>query len=163
MLKKNALSVITLFEEMKKADRNRSESYSWIYLNCSNQADLAKIKRKSKSIVPVSLNTFKKYCNEYIEGGFDSIDSIREKLNKCGASEKKITKVSPADAFRKLERRIDELERSKAILIKGYNDLNEITLDLLSNSEGNSLEYRRHKELYSKYFGLSLVVGNNGS
>ena len=65
MLNKNAQSVITLFEEMKKAELNRSESYNWIYLKCSNQADLAKITRKSKNIVPISLNTFKKYCNIY--------------------------------------------------------------------------------------------------
>jgi len=163
MLNKNAQSVIALFEEMKKAERNRSESYNWIYLKCSNQADLAKIMRKSKNIISISLNTFKKYCNENIEGGFDSIDALRERLNKYGASEKQTPKADANDKLRDLERRVDELERSKAILIKGYNDLNTITLDLLSNSDGNSFEYRRHKELYAEYFGLSLVVDNHGS
>ena len=161
MLNKNAQSVITLFEEMKKAELNRSESYNWIYLKCSNQADLAKITRKSKNIVPISLNTFKKYCNKNIEGGFDSIDALREKLNKYRVSGKKMPRVNPSDTLRKLEKRVDELERSKAILIKGYNDLNKITLDLLSNSDRNTFEYRRHKELYTKYFSLSLVVSNN--
>lgn len=161
MLNKNAQSVTALFEEMKKADRNRSESYNWIYLKCTNQADLAKIARKSKKIVPISLNTFKKYCNDNIEGGFDSVDALREKLSRFGASERPTSRVDAIDNLRQLERRVDELERSKAILIKGYNDLNDITLDLLSNSDGNSFEYRRHNELYAKYFGLSLVVDNH--
>ncbi|WP_235691247.1 hypothetical protein [Aliivibrio fischeri] len=159
MSSKKIQSVIALFEEMKKAERSYSESYEWIYLHCSSQSDLAGIVRKSKCITGMTLNTFKKYCDESIDGGFKSVNNLRAKLYKKRFS-KEVKKVRPQDKLRELAVRIDELERSKAILIKGYNELNTITLDLLISSKGNSFEYRKHRELYSSYFGLNLVVDN---
>ncbi|ENB1602438.1 hypothetical protein [Vibrio natriegens] len=161
MISKKAQSVVTLFGEMEKADSSMSsDSYGWIYSKCSNQSDLAGISRKSKNIVGMSLNSFKKYCDENIEGGFKSVDALRDKLNRK-KHPKKSDKVKSKDELKDLRLRIDELERSKAILIKGYNELNTITLDLLGSSKGNSIEYRKHRELYELYFGVSLVVDNN--
>lgn len=55
---------------------------------------------------------------------------------------------------------IDNLQRDQAILVRAYNDLNRLVLDLLANSNGNALEYNKHKNLYADYFGLKKEVDN---
>ena len=167
MLNKKAQSVINLYSEMKKAINDSTNTYAWLISKCDRQENLAKLKRKGKGIEGMSLNSFKKYCTEYIQSesglnGFEVIENLRKELAKSlrkpplELGDKDIS-LSPLE---KAKRQIDNLQRNQAILVRAYNDLNRLTLDLLANSNGNTLEYDKHKKLYADYFGLKKEVDN---
>ena len=157
-----AQSVVNLYFEMKKALKEQSEQYSWITSRCNRQSELATISRKGKKIESMSLGSFRKYCNLHIDGGFEEVDMLRktllEELNSLAVE--KINQKKPVNKLEEAQRKIDALSRNQAILVKAYNELNSIALDLIANSNGNTLEYQKHQELFSSYFGLKLVVDN---
>lgn len=149
-------SIKNLYEQMKKAKNSSDVSYDWIYAQSKNQNDLAKTKRKSLGIVPMSLNTFKEYSDEYIKGGFSEVSSLRKELyiiyknreKKVSAGRDKI--ISPS-------KELEVAAKSRAILIRAYSDLNRIALDAIANSPAHKRDYEKHKELYERYFSLRLV------
>ncbi|TMX78097.1 hypothetical protein [Photobacterium damselae] len=157
-----AQSVINLYTEMQNALNERSDKYTWITDKCNRQSELASIARKRKKIEGMALGSFKKYCNKYIDGGFEAVDNLRKSILKEYTS-MDIEEVNPEKPVNKLEealREVESLRRDQAILVKAYNELNTIALDLIANSRGNSLEYQKHQDLFSSYFGLQLAVDN---
>ena len=158
-------SVINLHREMQNAFNNRTDEYSWIVSKCNRQSELASVTRKGKKIKGMALGSFKKYCNEYIDGGFKAVDNLRKSILQQLTSMDVLDK-NPDKPVSKLEEALDEIEllrRDQAVLVKAYNELNTIALDLIANSSGNSLEYQKHQNLFSSYFGLQLVVDNEKS
>lgn len=155
-------SVINLYAEMEKASVELSEKYHWIASKCHRQDSLASISRKGKKIEGMSLGSFKKYCRLYIDGGFDKVDLLRIKIltNFNQIENKENNHIIPVSKLELAERKIDALSRNQAILIKAYNELNNITLDLIANTNGNYLDYQKHQDLFSSYFGLKLAVNN---
>ncbi|MCW7554530.1 hypothetical protein NX722_18255 [Endozoicomonas gorgoniicola] len=155
---KNAKSVIALFNEMTKALEEGCDNYHWLISKCRTQSSLSLIERASDNIHPMTLNTFKKYSNLYIDGGFESINKIRIQLktkrpNSLPAKKKQRQEEKVIDIQSKLE----EAERMRAVLLRAYNELNKITLDALVNSPQCQNDYQKHKKLYASYFGLNLV------
>lgn len=157
-----AQSVANLYAEMQKALNERSDQYTWITSKCHRQSELVGITRKGKKIQGMSLGSFKKYCDLYIDGGYGEVDRLRKKiledLTSVGVEE--INQKKPVNKLEKAQQDIDALRRNQAILVKAYNDLNNIALDLIANSNGNTLEYQKHQDLFSSYFGLQLAVDN---
>jgi len=155
-------SVINLYAEMERASVEPSEKYHWISSKCHRQNALASISRKGKRIEEMSLGSFKKYCNLYIDGGFDEVDLLRVKIlkNFNQIETKENSQIISVSKLEIAKRKIDALSRNQAILIKAYNELNSITLDLIANTNDNSLDYQKHQDLFSSYFGLKLAVDN---
>ena len=167
MLNKKAQSVINLYSEMKKAINDNSNTYTWLTSKCDRQQSLANLKRKGRGIEGMSLNSFKKYCIDYIQcegslNGYEVVDNLRKELikrhkNISLESSNEGPNLTPMEEAKQL---IDNLQRDQAILVRAYNDLNRLVLDLLANSNGNALEYNKHKNLYADYFGLKKEVDN---
>lgn len=145
---------------MRKALKCNDRSYEWLINNCKSQADLASVERKSVGIQPMSLNTFKKYANEILDGGFKEIDRLRRTLKNYKQNKPASKKLRLKDDLERIKDRLDKAERTRAILIKAYSELNQITLDLLANTPKYQNEYERHKKLYAAHFGLCMVVDN---
>lgn len=161
MFDKNAKSIISLFNEMVKALNANDDSYRWLLSICDNQSSLANAERKCIYINSMALNTFKKYSNQYIDGGFKEVNKVRVALkNKRRGGYKKV-KVDLRSDIKTLKQKLEDAERTRAVLIRAYADLNSITLDALSGDSIFNSEYLRHQELYSKYFGLSVVSIND--
>ena len=158
-----AQSVVNLYTEMKKALDERSEQYSWLTSKCNRQSELAAVSRKGKKIEGMSLGSFRKYCDLNIDGGHDEVDKLRNailnELSELAAEE--INQNKPVNKLEEAEQKIDALRRNQAILVKAYNDLNSIALDLIANSNINTLDYQKHQDLFSSYFGLKLAVNND--
>ncbi|WP_348708288.1 hypothetical protein [uncultured Pseudoalteromonas sp.] len=158
-------SVINLYKEMQNAFNEKSDKYVWITAKCNRQSELASITRKGKKIEGMALGSFKKYCNEYIDGGFKAVDNLRKSILKELTSTD-VGESNSGKPVNKLEEALSEIEllrRNQAILVKAYNELNTIALDLIANSKGNTLEYQKHQDLFSSYFGLQLAVDNEKS
>lgn len=158
-------SVINLYTEMQNAFNEKSDKYVWITAKCNRQSELASITRKGKKIEGMALGSFKKYCNEYIDGGFKAVDNLRKSILKELTSTD-VRESNSDKPVNKLEEALSEIEllrRNQAILVKAYNELNTIALDLIANSKGNTLEYQKHQDLFSSYFGLQLAVDNEKS
>lgn len=167
MVNKKAQSVINLYSEMKKALYDNADNYSWLISKCDRQENLAKLKRRTKGIEGMALNSFKKYCKGHIQGegnldGYDVVDNLRKEINRRHKnmpleSSNEGANLTPLE---EAKQQIDNLRRNQAVLVRAYNDLNRLTLDLISNSNGNQLEYSKHKKLYADYFGLKIKVDN---
>lgn len=162
-MNKKAQSVISLHTEMHFVLSENANKHSWLTSKCTSQGDLAGISRKAKGIMSMSLNTFKAYCDEYIDGGFALVNTQRKKINNeiSIVNNQADEMGKPQSKLDEALKEIDKLRRNKAILIKAYNDLNRLTVDLIANSEGNSFEYTKHKALFSSYFDLKLAVDND--
>jgi len=167
MVNKKAHSVINLHSEMEKALVDNTDVYAWLLSKCDRQENLAKLKRRKKGIEGMSLNSFKKYCKDHIQSvgslnGYEVVDNLRKELYQRHKN-KPLEPSSEGASLTPLEdakQQIDNLRRNQAILVRAYNDLNRLTLDLIANSNGNQLEYSKHKKLYADYFGLKIKVDN---
>lgn len=157
-----SLSVITLFKEMKIADKCNDDSYTWLITKCKSQSMLTSISRKSIGIEGMSLNTFKKYANEEINGGFSAINTLRKKIyNKHSPKHKNHEKKKrQRNHATDIKKKLTEAERYRAILIRAYYDLNQITLDAIKGNPQYEYDYRKHNELYKKYFSITMAVNN---
>lgn len=156
-----SISIHNLYTEMQNAYNNDLQGYEWLTSKCNNQESLASVSRKGKQIVKMSVNTFKKYAESNIDGGFGSIDSLRCKISqKYNGVELTLDEQKlPVNKLEEAQIEIDKLKRNQAVLIKAYNDLNRITLDLIAKDvNGNTLDYQNHQDLFSRYFGLDLAV-----
>lgn len=167
MVNKKAQSVINLHSEMKKALYDNADNYAWLISKCDRQENLAKLKRRTKGIEGMALNSFKKYCKEHIQGegslnGYEVFENLRKEINRrhknmpLGSSHE----GSSLTPLEEAKQQIDSLRRNQAVMVRAYNDLNRLTLDLIANSNGNTLEYNKHKKLYADYFGLKIKVDN---
>ena len=152
-------SIINSHKEIISALKN-SGDYHWLISKCSSQSRLAGIERKSAGIVFMTLNTFKKYADEYIDGGFNEINRLRKELKNRTAKGKKIKSQKQKESLSSYKKKLDDAERMRAILIRAYNDLNEICMDAISRSPQYQYDYNRHKSLYRKHFGISIAVDN---
>jgi hypothetical protein len=160
MSEKNITSVKNLYREMILAIKGDSKKYKWLLSECLDQSNLCKIKREQSNIKPIALNTFKKYADIHIEGGFDRVNELRGTLKKryleSVRTSKNIDKKQADDDKVKL----DEAVRARAILIRAYNDLNSICLDAISNSPKYQYDYEQHVKLYRSYFCLEAANNN---
>lgn len=152
-------SILNLHKEMLSALKN-SDDYHWLISKCASQSALAAIDRKSAGITPMTLNTLKKYSEENIDKGFEEIDRLRKELKKLKVQNKKSKTQKQKESISSYKDRLDKAERSRAILIRAYNELNEICMDAIARSPQYQYDYNRHKNLYGKYFGISEVVDN---
>lgn len=153
-------SIISLYKEMQAAKECKDDSYNWLTSKCNNQSRLAQVSRKSAGIEAMALNTFKQYADTYIDGGFARINILRKELSKSSKSKIKVKEDRLKEKTTTIQQRLDQADRMRAILIKAYIELNAITLDAIASSPQYEYDYNRHKELYSKYFGISLVINN---
>ena len=161
---KKAASVINLFTEMQKAYDCDLKDYEWLASKCNSQASLASVNRKSYKIFKMSVNSFKKYADLNIDGGFEAVDTLRVRINNefKGVAFTDADNVQPLSKLDIAEAEIERLKRNQALIVKAYNELNRITLDLIAKDvKGNTLEYQKHQDLFSSYFGMSLVVNND--
>ena len=160
MSEKNITSVKNLYREMISATKGDSKKYKWLLSKCIDQSSLCEIDREQSNINSIALNTFKKYSDIHIEGGFEHVNKLRRTLKKrylesVGTS-KNIVKKQADDYKVKL----DEAERARAILIRAYNDLNSICLDAISKSPEYQYDYEQHVMLYQSYFSLEIATNN---
>lgn len=157
-----ALSVKSLFNEMILADKCDDDTYSWLILTCKSQSLLSSISRRSIGVEEMTLNTFKKYADNEIDGGFSSVNALRKKLYKKNNPKlnRKAKKDRQRDRQTNLKVKLEEAERYRAIILRAYNDLNKITIDAIKTNPKYEYDYLKHEELYSEYFGLKMVVNN---
>lgn len=155
-------SIKSLYREMLLALKCNDYSYSWLISKCKNQSLMASISRQSVGIESMTLNTFKKYADKEIKGGFSSINELRKNIYKKNNQELKINskKDRQQEHQASLKKRLEEAERYRSVLVRAYNELNQITLDAIKNNPQYEYDYQRHKELYSEYFGLKMAVNN---
>lgn len=66
-----------MIEALKNPD-----AYSWITSKCGSQAAIASVERKSVGIHAMTLNTFKKYSDTALDGGFEQLEKIRVAIKK---------------------------------------------------------------------------------
>ncbi len=149
-------SINVLYQEMLMSLKGDPCEHKWLTSNCNTQTSLSKIERKSVGIIPMTLNTFKKYADNLITGGFEEVNRLRLEIKKK-SSQIKPSKIKTLKSnITDYKTRLDESERARAILIRAYNELNGICLDAISRSPEFQYDYRRHLSLYSKYFGLTV-------
>lgn len=153
-------SVKALYDHMKLAKESSDESYNWLISKCDRQSSLAGLSRKSAGIHGMSLNTFKKYADDHVNGGYAAVDTLRRSLCRNDKPKVELQKGRLKEKNADLRRRLEEAERFRAIILKAYSDLNRIALDAISASPQHSYDYQRHQELYGKYFGLTLIIDN---
>lgn len=150
-------SIECLYRFLKPEIESEEGTPKWIYEACATQESLARLTRQDENIIGMSVNTFKKYCDEYLPGGFAEIDSIRKTLSREGNQRnKKPVKVArnPDVSYK---RKLDKADRERAMLIRAYWDLNKILLDALPHAPLGEIEYRKHQEIYGKYMSLTMV------
>lgn len=152
-------SIVNLHKQMISSLKN-SENYHWLISKCSSQATLANIERKSEGVVPMTLNTFKKYAEENIHEGFNEINRLRKEIIKIKLKNKKKNTDKQTKSISSYKNKLDNAERMRAVLIRAYNDLNEVCMDAISRSPQYQYDYNRHKILYGKYFGISIAIDN---
>ena len=149
-------SVKNLHKAMRNALTN-DDGFSWIIKKCGRQSSLASIERKSLEIQSISLNTFKEYADECIEGGFDTVDNLRKEIKNKYKNKKTTQTQTLKERSKTYKEKLEEAERQRAILIKAYNDLNKICLDAIKKTPEYQFDLERHNELYGRYFSLTLV------
>jgi len=154
-------SIINLSQEMKKHLKADNNSHAWLIANCKSQSCLASSESRPLRITSMALNTFKLYCNQYVDGGFKTINELRIQILNKSHKKKKNTLPSHAVKSKLLEDELEKAVRARAILIQAYNDLNEITLNALSNNSAYKDDYEMHQKLYSTYFSVKLIVNND--
>lgn len=152
-------SLLVLYKCMKAAIKKKGE-YGWLISKCTSQSSLAAMERKGEGILAMSLNTFKKYANEVVPGGFDEIDDLRRALKSSSIKLSLKSRKNAQNKEKSTKLMLEESERFRAILLKAYSDLNRICLDAISRSPEFEYDYQKHSELYSKYLGLRLVDDN---
>jgi len=163
MLDIKSSSIIYLYDCMMNAKKNNNDgSYNWLLSKCKNQSSLCSIERKSTGIISMTLNTFKKYSNDNIDGGFEKINTLRKEIyNKYNP---KVKTANKKENLKKknlsVQKRLENSERQRAILLRAYKDLNQITLDAICNSPQYDYAYKKHSKMYYKYFNLSIIVDN---
>lgn len=136
-----------------------SKKYQWLISKCSDQSSFARVERKSIGVTPMTLNTYKKYAEDNIQGGFQEIERVRKKLkNKYIKPLPKSTETGKS--IDNYKQKLEKAERARAILIRAYVDLNSICLDAISRSPEFQYDFNRHKKLYETYFKLALTVDN---
>ena len=143
---------------MLAALKSVNDEYDWLSSRCSNQSKLSTLERKSVGIIAMTLNTFKKYANENINGGFDEINRARQELHKKRLKNKVPKEKVFKNNITNYKTKLDEAERARAILIRAYNDLNTICLDAISRSPEYQYDYQRHLKLYGNYFSLKVAT-----
>jgi len=153
-------SIRALYHSMIEALKN-PDAYSWITSKCGSQAAIASVERKSVGIHAMTLNTFKKYSDTALDGGFEQLEKIRVAIKKKGKNSrnKKSNETKSKALFYK--EKLNESERFRAILIRAYTDLNRICLDAVKKSPEYQYDLDRHNELYREYFSLTLVADND--
>ncbi|MEA1079187.1 hypothetical protein [Marinobacter qingdaonensis] len=160
MKQSQIISVKSLTETLARATQDRRYRHKWLVERCKTQGSLAQTHKPELNINPMSLNTFKKYADTFIDGGFQLIDKLR--LNVLEKAEKtKTTKQEKSDAIskkvRSLSFQLELAQKQKAVLQKAYFELNEIALEAIANSPHRKRLLDRHNELYDKYFSLHVV------
>ena len=151
-IKKESLN--SLYKAMRNALKN-GDSFAWVINKCGRQSSLASIERKSIGIQSMSLNTFKTYANEYIDGGFDTLNNLRKEINQKYKNKKPTQTQKLKERSKTYKEKLDEAERLRAILIKAYNVLNKICLDAVKKTPEYEYDLERHRELYTRYFSLT--------
>lgn len=151
-------SVKRIYQEMEKALLSESKGSHWITLHCSSQSKLAMIEKPSIGIYSMSLNTFIKYCNTSITGGFKEVNRIRRQL--ASKNKQKVSIAKKKSKTQILEERLEKAERARIILLRAYNELNTICLDAIARSPEYEYDYKRHKAIYKKYFKIGLLTEN---
>lgn len=149
-------SVINLYKLMLEAASGDGE-YSWLTSKCGNQSKLAGIERKSADIMPMSLNTFKAYADECIDGGFCAVNALRKSLSAKSKKKSESASSKLKSMNRNYKEQLEESERMRAVLVKAYSDLNRICLDAVKKSPEYFYELERHNALYDQFFSLNLV------
>lgn len=142
---------------MLMAFKGDVSEYQWLISKCVTQSTLLNLERKSIGVIPMTLNTFKKYSNENISGGFSEINRLRKELKNKDSNKKTSTQKTLQDNVVNCKVKLDEAERARSIIIRAYNDLNSICLDAISRSPEYQYDYKRHLELYRNYLSLALV------
>jgi hypothetical protein len=155
-------SIVSLYSEMLLARNCNDGSYSWLLSKCKNQSSLSTVERMSVNIKPMTLNTFKKYADVNVDGGFVCINTLRKELHKKYNPRLKSTqkKKRAKDNILSLKQKLEGAERQRAVLLRAYSELNQIAVDAIKNSPQNEYEYKKHIKLYSSFFGLKVVVNN---
>lgn len=99
---------------------------------CANQAALAALQRPELGILPISLNTLKAHAARTLWGGSDgwtAMEALRRAIRmRPGASGAlPAPRLGSKDALRyqvgELERQLDQVHRSRALLMRAYMDL----------------------------------------
>lgn len=158
--KKKIDSVCSLYKELLEAKHSKKPSLQWLKDNCKSQGKLASSKNKSLDIVPMSINTFKEYADKHIDGGFKAINKLRQDIQKNNKPITKRKKSRITEEKAELKIKLEGAVRSRAIMIKAYNELNRITLDALATNKIYQRDYNKHIALYKDIFSLRLV-GND--
>lgn len=157
----NIDSICSLHNELVKASSSKSYDFLWLRKKCNKQGQLALTERKSLNIIPMSLNTFESYANKHIDGGFETIDKLRLKLHSQRKKYHKRKKERVSEINTDLKDKLEEAIRSRAIMIKAYNELNRIALDAIAHNRTYERDYKKHIDLYKGFFGLKAVSRNN--
>lgn len=152
-------SIRILYFEMVEALKKPDE-YAWLTSKCGSQAAIASTDRKSIGIQAMTLNTFKKYSDIALEGGFDQLEKLRIAIRQKNKDSKNKLSSGKKSEIADYKHKLNEAERLRAILIRAYTDLNRICLDAVKKSPEYQYDLDRHNELYLDYFSLK-VVGNN--
>ena len=161
MINVKAKSVINLYKLLLEASDIFSDDYLWLAESCKSQGALAKVKKTGLGIIPMSLGTFKTYCNDYIEGGFEQVNIKRQKVISMYKRKEDKQNLKPKETIASLKNKLDQAHRARAVLMKAYHELNSITLDVMSENSAYKQNYKAHCELYANHFGLNLVIDND--
>ena len=153
-------SIKSVHQELLNALSSNSDDYVWLRNNCNTQGKLASTERKSKHILPMSTNTFKTYADKHISGGFKEINALRKNLYSSQVKTNRTKKDISKENINNLKDELDKATRSRAIMIKAYNELNRITLDAISSNETYQRDYNKHIDIYKGFFGLKIVKDN---
>lgn len=138
-IEKSSISVI----ELRNLLRNVCQSPD-SYINDSelrgslkSQGALAKHSCSDLLIVPTSINTLKRISDEYVEGGFETLDALRKNaMERIESAEQKFkssnkrTRAGLAQRASELEQKIDILEKVNFVLIQSLShvikDINSV-------------------------------------
>jgi len=153
-----ASSIKSLYNEMMAALKNNDGQFNWLISKCSDQSKLSQLERKSVGIIPMTLNTFKKYADENIKDGFNEVNRVRKELNIKFSNKPNTNKYK--GNITSYKTKLDEADRARAILIRAYNDLNSICLDAIDRSPEYQYDYQRHLQLYGNYFNLNVATNH---
>ncbi|MDR6914446.1 hypothetical protein J2X66_001310 [Pseudomonas sp. 3296] len=75
------LALIELLNEIK-VNPSTYQTIPNFDLHLKNQASLCRLAIPDRSIIPSSLNTFKRYCAKVAPGGFQAIDQLRNTIHQ---------------------------------------------------------------------------------
>ncbi|MBL3557596.1 MULTISPECIES: hypothetical protein [Marinobacter] len=137
------------------------DAYPWITSKCGSQAAIASVERRSIGIHAMTLNTFKKYSDAALDGGFEQLEKLRVAIKRKSKNANGETSKGTKSKTAVYKEKLDEAERLRAILIRAYTDLNRICLDAVRKSPEYQYDLDRHNELYREYFSLTLVANDD--